>query len=259
MTIGRRGRRKESGQLELEMPCGWGGSRKGAGRKPRPGSGVRHRARPDHKRRFPVHVTMKVVAAVGRLTRKKSFAAVKAAIEASVEREGFRITDWTVQHDHLHLMVEAENRVRLSRGMQGLATRIARQLNKALGRSGRVFADRYHMRELKTPREVRNALAYLHCNARRHGAVPDEWWDWIDPCSSAAWFDGWRWRPARKKTTGPPPVAEPRTWLRREGWRRQGLLEPDEVPGPESARARRRMPKGRDGRSAAAAFLDDAP
>jgi REP element-mobilizing transposase RayT len=245
MKIDRRSRRKASRQLELEMPCRWGGARRGAGRKPRPGSGVRHRSRPDHKRRFPVHVTMKVVADVGSLTRKKSFAAVKGAIEAGIVREGFRVTDWTVQRDHLHLMVEADDRVRLSRGMQGLATRIARRLNQLLGRSGRVFADRYHMRELKTPREVRNALAYIHGNARRHGAVPDAWYAWLDPYSSAAWFDGWAWWPAVKKT-GPPPVAEARTWLRREGWRRHGLLHPDDTPGPEAARARRSgLRKGR--------------
>jgi REP element-mobilizing transposase RayT len=237
------------------MPARWGGARRGAGRKARPGAGVRHRARPDHKRRFPVHVTMKVVAAVGSLTRKKSFAAVKGAIEGGMEREGFRITDWTVQRDHLHLMVEAEDRVQLSRGMQGLATRIARRLNKALGRSGRVFADRYHMRELRTPREVRNALAYINCNARRHGAVPDEWWCWLDPCSSAAWFDGWAWRPAVNKT-GPPPVAEPQTWLRRTGWRRHGLLDPSEAPGPVEKRARRRLP-GRLRRSIGAAVIED--
>jgi REP element-mobilizing transposase RayT len=196
-----------------------------------------------------VHVTLKVAADVGSLTGKKAFAAVSTALGAGKERSGFRITDWTVQRDHLHLMVEADDRVTLSRGMQALATRIARRLNKALGRSGRAFADRYHMRELKTPREVRNALAYILCNARRHGQVPDEWYAWIDPCSSAAWFDGWRWKPATKQG-GPPPVAAPRTWLRREGWRRHGLLEPDDVPGPEAARARRRMGRGRRPRSA---------
>jgi REP element-mobilizing transposase RayT len=187
---------------------------------------------------------MKVVAAVGSLTRKKAFAAVSSALDAGKERDGFRVTDWTVQGDHLHMMVEADDRETLSRGMQGLATRMARRLNKALGRAGRVFADRYHMRELKTPREVRNALSYILCNARRHRQVPDEWYAWIDPCSSGAWFDGWRWKPLTRKDTGPPPVAPPRTWLRTEGWKRHGLLEPDDVPGPEAARARRRPRKG---------------
>ena len=60
------------------------------------------------------------------------------------------------------------NQARLEVGMQGLAIRIARGLNRLWGRKGKVFADRYHDRVLRTPREVRNALAYVLNNARRH-------------------------------------------------------------------------------------------
>jgi hypothetical protein len=67
---------------------------------------------------------------------------------------------------HIHLIVEAKDRELLSRGMQGLVIRMARQLNKALGRTGRVSADRYFARALKTPREVRRAVWSLRVQQR---------------------------------------------------------------------------------------------
>ena len=117
----------------------------------------------------------------------------------------------------------------LSRGVQGLATRMARAVNRVADRSGKVFGDRYHARILKTPREVRLALAYVLRNARRHGLVRGRTSaTWVDPYSSAAVFDGWR-----TKVTGPAfdlPVSKARTWLLAVGWRRSGLLDPAIAP-----------------------------
>lgn len=94
---------------------------------------------------------------------------VEAFREGS-ERAGFRLVHHAVQSNHAHLLVEARNRSSLSRGIGGLATRIARRLNRLWGRTGGIFADRYHDRILRTPREVRNALRYVLNNARKHGA-----------------------------------------------------------------------------------------
>jgi hypothetical protein len=98
-----------------------------------------------------------------------------------------------VQRDHLHLIVEAEDTRSLSRAMQGLSVRIAKALNRALGRKGKVFADRFHDRVLTSPKQVRHALAYVLCNARKHGVAPPirggAGPSWVDPCSSA----GLRW------------------------------------------------------------------
>ena len=114
--------------------------------------------------------------------------------------------------------------------MKGLKIRIAKGLNKRLGRRGAVFADRYHGVALTNPRQVRNALAYVLLNARHHapsraGALA------LDPCSSSPCFDGWT--VARAPTPGPwcDAVAPASTWLLRVGWRRHGLLSPLEVPG----------------------------
>jgi hypothetical protein len=96
---------------------------------------------------------------------------------------------------------------------------------------------RYGLRILRTPREVRRALAYVLLNARkhwreRHQALPPVR---VDEASSGRWFDGWRRVPSsREPPTGPPEspeVAPPRTWLLSVGWRRHGLVDPAEVPG----------------------------
>jgi hypothetical protein len=110
--------------------------------------------------------------------------------------------------------------------MQGLAVRLARALNRSLGRRGTVFADRYHHRVLTTPRQVRNALGYVLCNARKHRVAPHRS-GWLDPLSTAAWFDGWTHGTANDERMTPPP----RTWLLRVGWRRAGLIDPDHTPG----------------------------
>ena len=113
----------------------------------------------------------------------------------------------------------------LSSGVRGLAIRIARVVNRALGRSGRIWGDRYHARALTTPRAVRNVLVYVLNNFRKHLKHVTG----IDPCSSAAWFTGWSERPALD-ASGPPPVAAARTWLARVGWLRHGAIGLHEQP-----------------------------
>jgi hypothetical protein len=112
--------------------------------------------------------------------------------------------------------------------VQGLAVRIAKALNKLMDRRGKVFADRFHSRVLHKPKQVRHALAYVLCNARKHGVAPPNR-RWLDPCSSARAFDGWKGlAPDGSELV---PVVGPRTWLMRVGWRRRGLIDPDHVPG----------------------------
>jgi hypothetical protein len=105
-----------------------------------------------------------------------------------------------------------------------LAIRVARAINRTVGRRGRVWGDRYHARPLSTPREVRNALIYVLNNFRKH--VPGA--RGLDACSSARWFEGWR--ASVEGSSGPAPIAKARTWLARVGWRRHGLIDVQEVP-----------------------------
>jgi REP element-mobilizing transposase RayT len=146
----------------------------------------------------------------------------------------FRVIHFSLMNTHLHLIVEAEDKGALSRGLRALEIRIARRLNRLAGRQGRVFSDRYHARALRTPRQARAALCYVILNARHH-RKPNARCAWLDPCSSAASFDGFS-RPCAL----PPGYTEdepftatsaPTTWLLRIGWRRHGEISPDEVPG----------------------------
>ncbi|MFY9344421.1 MAG: hypothetical protein WAT39_18150, partial [Planctomycetota bacterium] len=148
-----------------------GGARKGAGRKPKAHlAGVPHRQRCAVAARHPAHVTLKLLPFLPRLRQKGEYAALRTAFAAGKERFGFRLCHYAILNDHLHLVVEAADRVALRRGLQGLAIRIARALNKLWARKGKVFADRYHGRVLTSPREVRNALVYVLGNARKHAA-----------------------------------------------------------------------------------------
>lgn len=117
-------------------------------------------------------------------------------------RDGFRVTHYSIQADHIHILVEAEDRTALSNGMRSLAVRIAMRVNsRVLGRRrGRVWGDRYHRRDLTSPSDVRNALVYVLANHRKHGEVDV---GLLDPCSSGPWFTGW------SHTLEPPSAPSP--------------------------------------------------
>jgi len=131
-------------------------------------------------------------------------------------RGAFRLVHFSVQTDHLHLIVEAETSTALFRGVQGLVVRCARAVNRAGNRRGPVWLHRYHAHALRTPREVRHALVYVLLNFRKHLRAGPA----IDPRSSGPWFDGWAHAPPAPCAA--PPVAQSRTWLGTVGWRRAG-------------------------------------
>ena len=193
---------------------------------------MRHRSRAEFPGRFPCHLTLKVRAGLPSLRRLGVVREVMQSFASGADRGSFRLLEFSLQSDHLHAIVEAEGREALGRGMKSLAARFARAVNRALGRSGTVLRERYHLHVLCTAREVRNALCYVLTNARRHlaklgRALPGG--ARIDPASSGAWFQGWRPEVSRPESTGPPPVARATSWLVRVGWRRYGLLDPAEV------------------------------
>jgi putative transposase len=224
-------RRRRPLQLELPPPRTRGGARRGAGRPPsceRPGPP--HVARSEHHRRHPAHVTLRADPGLPSLRSGRVFPALRAAL-AAASRDDFRLIQFSVQRDHLHLIVETEDAGALSRGMQALAVRCARAINRCAKRRGRVWAHRYHVRTLKSPTEVRRALVYVLMNIKKHDPIAC---DGIDPCSSALWFDGFVLD--RTPPDSPPPLPAPRTWLAAHGWRRCGLIDPRERPRPEGAR-----------------------
>src|SRR5690349_6882269 len=173
-----------------------GGKRKGAGRPPKGSTaGVSHLRRPALSRHHPVHVTLRIAAGVPSLREGRLFDNVRMALGGRA----------------------------LARGLQGLSVRVARAVNRTLARRGRLFADRYHARALKTPRAAHFAVRYVLLNARKHGAAVAP--GFIDGCSSAAWFGDFsrpdelafgaaqtraQWRTASGLEA---PVVVPETWL----------------------------------------------
>jgi REP-associated tyrosine transposase len=223
----RRRLRSRATQEQFVFPNGWGGRRKGAGPKRRgERANVSHRTRAALADRFPVEVTLRVKSGLPSLRGLREFAALRGAIVAGCKRAGFRLVHFSVQSNHMHLIVEGDSRPTLARGLQGLAIRMARALNRLWRRVGNVFADRYHDRILRSPREVWNALRYVLCNARKHGAWSSR--TRHDPFSSAAWFDGWRSAPPMPAESS--PAARAGTWLLKDGWRFHGLIDIDATP-----------------------------
>jgi putative transposase len=226
--MGRAGGRPR--QLILPEPSTWGGSRKGAGRKPQGRrTGPPHAPRPEHDQRHPVHATLRGVSGLPSFRSEPAFCDLSRAL-AACSQQHFRLLQFSAQSDHLHLIVEADSTLHLSRGLQGLAIRCARAINRAAARRGTVWHQRYHIHALLTPREVRSALVYVLLNFRKHlRAAPG-----IDPFSSGPWFDGW----AHQPTMAPPPapVVRAQTWLGAIGWRRAGgSLDCRETPAAPAA------------------------
>lgn len=196
-------------QLGLAL-CTWGGQRKGAGRRPKGGApGVPHRMRPALASRFPVHVTLRMQPEVWNLRSRRSYRVLERAFLAGAERFGLRLCAYSVQGNHIHLLIEAADRTALSRGMRGLSIRIAKGLNRMMGRKGNVLSDRYHAHILHTPTEVRRAMVYVRENQRQHRMRRGEAVspDYVDCYASGS-----------KECRSALP--SPHTWLLREGYRR---------------------------------------
>src|SRR5262245_14651059 len=222
---------------------GRGGPRPGAGRPRGPRPRVWHRARAAVPGGCPVHVTLRVRPEVPSLREGRLVHEWRRSLAQASERGSFRVAHYSLQGDHAHLIVEAHGKEALACGMKSIAARLARAVNRVAGRSGAVLDGRYHPRSLRSPREVRRALAYVLLNARRHlakqrrsasAASPP-----LDPASSARWFDGWQPKAGSRLLEirgARPEVARPRTWLLRVGWRRHGLVDPAEPPGAPAPR-----------------------
>jgi REP element-mobilizing transposase RayT len=222
----------------------WGGKRAGAGR-PRRGarSSQPHQVRPALNRHHPVHATLRVVERVGRLRRLDMWRALRRAVICVLERDRFRVVHLSIQGTHVHLICEADDATALARGLQALQISAAKRINAALSKRagrrvrGQVFADRYHRETLTTPRQCRNALAYVLNNWRKHREDATRAGAPLDKFATGWHWDGWTEPPPPVRltpTTELVPVAYPTCWLLTTGWRRHGLVSPWEQPGPRA-------------------------
>jgi REP element-mobilizing transposase RayT len=221
-------------QLAIEFRT-WGGKRKGAGRKRTGRKRVPHVRRAGFSRHHPLHVTLRFVDGLPTMRRRETFRAIRAAMYRVMPREDFRVLHLSLQRNHVHLVCEANDRFALARGVQAFKISAAKRLNLVLGRSGAIFADRYHVDVIETPTQMRAAYAYVLCNWRKHGE--DRGADVrVDHFSTGYFFAGWRERgPLALEAADAAellPARAARTWLAREGWRKAGTISLYERPGP---------------------------
>ena len=225
----------KSRQLTLyDYRCrtGHGGPRKGAGRKPSPRPIVHHVRRDRLSGLTAGLITVRVRRGIPSLRRRSFVREIRESFAVACGRGRFRVVHYAILRDHLHLIVEADDNDALGRGMNSISSRVARAVNRVFRRKGRVLAGRYHVRSLKSPRQVRNALQYVLLNSRKHwkartGVAPPVC---LDEASSGRFFDGWIGGP-RGEQSGLCDIAGAKTWLLRVGWKRHGLIEPGAVPG----------------------------
>jgi REP element-mobilizing transposase RayT len=194
--------RRRTRQLDLRFHPR-GGARPNAGRKAKGAkAGVSHLRRQRFARLLPVHVTLRMARHVYNLRGQRAFSIIARAMAVAAERFGMRIVQFAIEGNHVHLIVEAESNVALSRAMQGFSIRVAKRLNAMMNKRGRVLADRYHAHALRTPTEARRAVAYVRNNHRKHMAQVGERLSalYIDRCSSEG---------------APLELPRPHTWLLR--------------------------------------------
>jgi REP element-mobilizing transposase RayT len=223
--------------MEQVVKGSHGGRREGAGRRP---ATVRrhdppHRARPELSHRHPVHVVLRTVDGVGRLRRGIMYRAIRGVLRRYLTQEDFRVVHISIQHNHLHLLVEAADRQALTRRMQSFAINAARAINGTSGRRGKVFPHRYHATQIRTPRQARCALAYVLNNWRHHRedlVLGRPFEAAVDPYSSGVSFTGWNGRRFRVPDGYRPlPVSPPATDLLRSRWAVFGHIDTFECPG----------------------------
>ena len=230
-------------ELASLIPAGHGGWRPGAGRPRIHKSRVAHESREPFKAAAPVLVTLKVRKEVPRLRTGRFVRSFRRSLCQCCIRQGFRVVHYSIQSDHLHLIIEANDQKSLANGMKSLGARFARCVNRIFDRSGPVLKERFHHAVKLSPQEVRRALAYVLLNSRKHfrrrtGKNPPVI---LDEASSGRWFKGWTTAPPRanghltrflQRTEDLLEVASPSTWLLRTGWKRSGgAIDPAGVPG----------------------------
>lgn len=129
--------------------------------------GIRHIERPRFNRPRSFHLTIKVKSNKADIQNKKILKALHHAIFRG-RLKGLKIVHYTLEFNHVHLLVEAScNRVMHS-GMQALGISLAKAINRFKSLKGSVYKHRYHYRQISSPRDLKNVLHYIFHNGIKH-------------------------------------------------------------------------------------------
>ncbi len=209
-------------QLEFKKIKGWGGKRKGAGRKNKSGT-VNHGARPVMNERKPVHITMRLQRGLKGLRSPRLLEEFQQSLGLA-KQKGLRALHYSLLGNHLHLVAECRDNEALARGMNSFAARFGKMIRKKLGGKGKVFGGRYHVKVIHSGRQMRHTLAYVMLNESKHNKLQAEY----DDYSSARFFKRWyeligvrasRWLAEGRSDPLPDHLSAPQSWLARQGWR----------------------------------------
>ncbi|CAN5644714.1 hypothetical protein BH09MYX1_BH09MYX1_23370 [soil metagenome] len=210
-----------------------GGKREGAGR-PRSSKAMPHVARERFSSKTPLHVTLRMARHVWNLRSQRGLRCVEHALAHEAARGQLRIVHFSVQGNHLHLIVEAEDASTLSRRMQGFGIRLARALSSMMNRRGKVIAERYHVRKISGPRQMYRALRYVLLNHAHHGLSGSAMA--VDRYSSAPSFPNVAYAQTdigrrRRRSDDASEIEEPvavtapaKFWVLAAGWRNIGHI-----------------------------------
>jgi REP element-mobilizing transposase RayT len=199
------------------FPNGWGGWRKGSGPRKRK-SGVAHVTRPKVTKHAVMHLTWKLGKGLPSLRNGSAARAIFDALRKA-KLAGLRVIHFSIQNDHIHMIVEAPNRELLANSMRGLGCRIAKALNKLWNRTGKVFAERFHLVLLEGFQQVRNALRYVLNNHLKHKQESES--GRPDRYSSGDYFDGWSDFKLLRDPDAPSSIVSRGSWRVTQGWKRR--------------------------------------
>lgn len=145
---------------------------KRAGRPAKHDKAIRHIERPIFYKTRSFMITIKVKKNKAEIRNKTVLSLLKRAI-MNARRQGLKVIHFTLEYDHAHFLIEADNHIILAKGMQSLGVTLAKAINKARKQSGTVYKNRYHFNRITTPRQLRNVMNYIFTNGRKHGRTKD--------------------------------------------------------------------------------------
>jgi putative transposase len=115
---------------------------------------------------YPYHVTIRTNNREFRFEQKKAVKYFAQALFEGSTKYGVKVHHFVLMSNHPHLIVWATE-PNLHRFMQFVNSQVARRLNRATGRSGHLWGDRYRSTIISTDESYLNVIRYIYRNPVR--------------------------------------------------------------------------------------------